>query len=61
MADLRNIAITLLMLGALLVVSCQALVRSALFFPTHDSGANGLTPWLHDGVLIGFSRTVAAS
>jgi surfactin synthase thioesterase subunit len=55
---LRNIAITLLVLAALLAVSCQALVRSALFYPTHDSGANGLTPWVHDGALIGFSRTV---
>jgi pimeloyl-ACP methyl ester carboxylesterase len=54
----RNLAITVIVLGAALMLGCQALVRQALFFPTHTTGDNGLTHWMHDGALIGFARTV---
>ena len=37
---------------------CQALQRSALFYPTHNDGDNGLARWMHDGALIGFAREV---
>lgn len=58
MVHLRNIAIALLVLGMLLTFGCRTLVRSALFYPTHHGNDNGLAHWVHDGVLIGFSRPV---
>ena len=55
----RKISITFAVLGAALLLGCQALVRSALFFPTHDAGDGGLAHWTQDGALIGFARPVA--
>lgn len=37
---------------------CQALQRSALFYPSHNSGDNGLARWMNEGALIGFAREV---
>jgi len=54
----RNIVITLVLIGAALVLGCKSLVRSALFYPTHSAGDNGLAHWIHDGTLIGYARTV---
>jgi len=55
---LRNIAITVVVLASVLLIGCQAMVRQALFHPTHAAGDNGLAHWTHEGVLIGFARTV---
>jgi pimeloyl-ACP methyl ester carboxylesterase len=55
----RSFTITAIILGAAVILGCQALVRSSLFYPTHHSGDNGLTRWTHEGVLFGFARTVA--
>ena len=55
----RNFALTIIVVGAVLMLGCQSYVRSALFYPTHESGDNGLTHWTHEGVLIGFARMVA--
>jgi pimeloyl-ACP methyl ester carboxylesterase len=53
------VAITLIIVGAALMLGCQSLVRSALFYPTHAAGDNGLAHWTHDGKLIGYARTSA--
>ncbi len=37
---------------------CQALQRSALFYPTHHDGDGGLARWTNDGALLGFAREV---
>ncbi|HEY4246780.1 MAG TPA: hypothetical protein VGM64_07985 [Lacunisphaera sp.] len=54
----------LLLLGFALALigltGCSAIQRKFLFYPTHHHRDNGLTPWLHDGKLIGYSRLVAA-
>jgi uncharacterized protein len=55
--NLASLVASLFVAGML--VGCQALQRKLLFYPTHDSQENGFTRWLHDGVLIGYSRTVA--
>jgi len=54
----QKVSIFLLLLGVLTIFGCQAVVRSALFFPTHEPEDPGLTPWMKDGALIGFARTV---
>lgn len=41
-----------------LFFGCQAMVRSALFYPTHHAGDGGLTRWMHEDALIGFAREV---
>ena len=38
---------------------CQSMVRSALFYPTHNPGDGGLSRWTHEGALIGFAREVS--
>lgn len=48
----------LLILVVLTTLGCQALVRSALFFPTHDVFETGLTPWQLNDELIGYAREV---
>jgi pimeloyl-ACP methyl ester carboxylesterase len=55
----RDIAITCIVLGAALLIAGYALVRSALFYPTHAPGDNGLAHWSQNGAPIGFARTVA--
>ena len=57
--SVRNFAITLIVLGAVVMLGCQSLVRSALFYPTHAAGDNGLARWMHDGAVIGYARAVA--
>jgi uncharacterized protein len=34
--------------------------RSLIFFPTHDSGGSGLSPWVVDGRVMGYCRAVEA-
>jgi pimeloyl-ACP methyl ester carboxylesterase len=51
----------LLPLGFILVLlaltGCSAVQRKFLFHPTHHHRDNGLTPWLHNGKIIGYSRS----
>ena len=55
----KILAVALIGLFCLIVFfGCQALQRSALFFPTHNSSDNGLVRWTHEGALIGFAREV---
>jgi len=42
----------------LLNVGCASLQRKLLFYPSHHGAANGLTPWLATGKLIGYAREV---
>jgi len=52
-------SLLLLFLTALAVIpACQVVQRKVLFYPTHHDRDNGLERWLHDGVLIGYSRQV---
>jgi len=44
----------------MLTAACSSIERSLLFYPTHDPDTSGLSPWIHDSALIGFSRTVAS-
>jgi pimeloyl-ACP methyl ester carboxylesterase len=41
-----------------LIIGCSTAEKKLLFFPTHESEENGLTPWVHDSELIGYSREV---
>jgi pimeloyl-ACP methyl ester carboxylesterase len=53
--------LSLLLLAGIALMTlpaCQALQRKALFYPSHHDRENGLERWLHDGVLIGYSRQV---
>ncbi len=47
-------------LGLIALAGCSAIQRKFLFYPTHHHRDNGLTPWLHDGKLIGYSQPVAS-
>ena len=38
---------------------CSAIQRTFLFHPTHHHDDNGLTPWIMNGEIIGYSRPVA--
>jgi pimeloyl-ACP methyl ester carboxylesterase len=58
MTTLQKTAVFLLIVLVLLILGCQALVRSSLFYPTHEPEDPALTPWMQDGSLIGFARTV---
>lgn len=40
----------------LLLARCFSIERSMLFFPTHETNDNGLTRWIHNGEIIGWSR-----
>jgi hypothetical protein len=55
---LRYWTIVLLVFGTVVFFGCQALVRKVMFAPSHHGLDNGLTRWLHDGRLVGFSREV---
>lgn len=51
----------LLVVAALLVLAlfgCGSVQRKLLYFPTHDPGDGGLSPWFVDDHLIGFAREV---
>ncbi len=39
-------------------IGCSAIERSLLFYPTHRPHGNGLTPWVRNGEVIGYSRKV---
>jgi hypothetical protein len=55
----KIIAAGLIALFCLIVfLACQALQRIALFYPTHNSGDNGLARWMNEGAAIGFAREV---
>ncbi len=55
----KIIAVALIGLFCLIVFfGCQALQRSALFYPTNNSSDNGLARWMNEGALIGFAREV---
>ena len=56
---LRNFAITVAVMASVLLIGCQAMVRSSLFYPTHADRDNGLARWMHAGALIGYAVTVA--
>jgi pimeloyl-ACP methyl ester carboxylesterase len=55
---LRYWTMVLLVFATVLFFGCQALVRKAMFAPTHHGLDNGLSRWLLDGQLVGFSREV---
>lgn len=42
----------------LLIFGSGSLERKLLFYPSHRTGPNGLTPWTKDARLMGYSRTV---
>jgi pimeloyl-ACP methyl ester carboxylesterase len=48
--------------AAVLVLSagCSSIERKLLFFPSHRPANVGLAPWVKDGAIIGYSRTVEA-
>lgn len=58
LAKLRYWTVILLVFSTVLFFGLRALVRQAMFAPSHHADSNGLTRWLEDGRLIGFSRPV---
>jgi hypothetical protein len=44
--------------AVVLLFGCASVQRQLLYFPSHNSGSNGLAEWKHDGQLIGFAREV---
>jgi len=57
-AKLSYWTFVLLLLSTVAFFGCQALVRKAMFAPTHHQQDHGLTRWTFDGRFIGFSRGV---
>ena len=55
---MRTSLLLLLLIAVAMIPACQVVQRKALFYPTHHDRDNGLERWLHDGVLIGYSRQV---
>lgn len=49
----------LALLFILIIGGCGSLERKMLFHPTHDDVSNGLTPWILENKLIGYSRQVS--
>lgn len=49
----------LLVASLALLVGCSAIQRKFLFYPSHHHRDNGLTPWIKDGQVIGYSRQVS--
>ena len=41
-----------------LATGCATIERRLLFFPTHDPATGPLTPWVCDGAVLGYARTV---
>lgn len=41
-----------------LIIGCSTIEKKLLFYPTHKSEESELTPWVHDGQLIGYARKV---
>ncbi|MBA3036295.1 MAG: alpha/beta hydrolase [Desulfobacterium sp.] len=41
-----------------MLVGCSSIERKLLFYPTHRPHDNSLTPWIRNGEVIGYSRTV---
>jgi uncharacterized protein len=52
------VLVSVIVICALLVLGCQAFVRKALFYPTHDVHETSLTPWMRGGEQIGYAREV---
>jgi len=52
------IAIVLVVGLLLLTRGGSSIERKLLFFPTHRSDHNGLTPWMNNGETIGYARSV---
>jgi pimeloyl-ACP methyl ester carboxylesterase len=42
----------------LLMTGCPSIERKLLFYPTHGANFSGLTPWMKQGELIGYSHSV---
>jgi uncharacterized protein len=55
---MRSFKVILVSAFLFLFGGCTAIQRKYLFFPTHHTRTNGLTPWIHEGKAIGYSRTV---
>jgi len=43
-----------------LTLSCSSIERKLLFYPSHNSADNGLTPWIRNEEIIGYSRPVTS-
>jgi len=56
---MRISLLLLFTLALAMIPACQVVQRKALFYPTHHDQENGLERWMHDAVLIGYSRQVA--
>lgn len=41
-------------------IGCSSIERKFLFYPTHRPHDNNLTPWIRNGVIIGYAREVAS-
>jgi hypothetical protein len=52
--SVRNILITIVTITG--VIGCTPIERKLLFYPSHHSQSNGLSPWTKEGQVIGFSR-----
>ncbi len=59
---LRSLAplILLVIVVLSLVVAASSIEKKFLFYPSHDPGTNGLTPWMRKGEVIGYSRMAPA-
>ncbi|WP_026840801.1 alpha/beta hydrolase [Citrifermentans bremense] len=55
-----RIAVLLLVALLALILVAATWQRRLLFFPTHESGNNGLSEWRHRQELLGFAREVPA-
>ncbi len=56
---LTTVGAILLALSVLLVVGCQALVRKAMFYPSHEQRTSPFTRWMHGEQQLGLAREVS--
>ena len=58
-ASSRMLTVALIIIALLLLnAGCVSLERKLLFFPTHETRVNGLTPWMLSNQIIGYTREV---
>jgi len=51
-------AVLAIVAGGFSLFGCASVQRKLLYFPSHLDLSTGLTPWLHEGHIIGYAREV---
>lgn len=55
-----SLSVFAIIAAGLALFGCASVQRKLLYFPSHLDLSNNLTPWLHEGQIIGYTREVPA-